>query len=240
MSCFKFFSSFLFFCLMLFTAWTKSAFPQNSFSELEASEIYSAELNIVNGSKWYYGNKYKGNPFLYDNGFTEGNVLFRGEIFSNLTLAFELFLNELILIKKVDNENKELILNEKFVESFTLKNSGNKDEYTFVRKKLPGVEGIKYYHVVYNGATSCFIYHKKNINNRIAGDYLGEYLYQPVIYIKKGDEFRDCKNKRSFLRLLEDQKELLRKYIRKNNLSVDGKNPQHIALILEYYDSLTH
>lgn len=230
--------SFLILYFLLLTAWAQSAFSQNIYFDLDEIGIYSSELDIVNGSKWNYENKFKGNPFLYDNGLTEGSVVFKGEIFSNLTLVFELFHHELILIKKVDNENRELVLNEKFVERFTLKTDGTADDQNFVRKKLPGVEGIKYYHAVYNGETTCYIHHKKIINNRVTGNYLGEYLYRPVIYIKKGEEFSGCYNKRSFLRLFENQKGLLRKYIRRNNLSIDGKNPRHIALVLEYYDSL--
>ena len=230
--------SFLILYFLLLTAWAKSVFSQNVFFGSDETGIYSSELDIVNGSKWYYENKFKGNLFLYEGGFTEGSVLFNGELFSNLTLAFELFHNELILIKKVDNENRELVLNENFVERFTLKNAANTNELTFVRKKLSGVDGIKYYHAVYNGITTCYIHHKKIIKNKVAGNYLGEYLYRPVIYIKRGEDFRGCTNKRSFLRLFEDQNGLLRKYIRRNNLSIDGRNPLHIAQVLEYYDSL--
>jgi len=224
---------------LLFTAWAKSAFPQTAFSELEASEIYSAELNIVNGSKWYYENKYKGHPFLYDDGLLDGSVIFNGINYPNLNLIYEVQNNELILIKEINSKNRELILNKNFVESFVLIPPGSASEYLFVRKELPGVGGLKYYHAVYRGKSTCYIYQKKIINNRTAGNYLGEYLYRPVIYIKKGETFHGCNNKRSFLRLFEDQKKQIRKFMRRNNLSIEGTKPEHIAQILTYYDSLT-
>lgn len=239
MSFSKIFFSYLILCLLLFAAWTKSALSQTTFSELEESKIYSSELNIVNGSKWYYENKYKGHPFLYDNGLFEGSVTFNGVNFSPLTLTYELLSNELILIKEVGTQTRELTLNENFVESFVLIDPVTAREHSFERKKLSGVEGEKYYQVVYKGETTCYIYHKKVINNRVTGNYMGEYLYQPVIYIKKGDEFQGCTNKRTFLRLFEDQKKQIRKYIRRNNMRIDGKKPEDIARVLDYYDSLT-
>jgi hypothetical protein len=234
----KFLSSSLVLCFLLCSAWAKSAFSQNTFSELELSGIYSSELDIVNGNRWYYENNYKGHPFFYDDDLFEGSVIFNGINFSQLTLTYELLNNELILIKEVGNQTRELILNENFVESFVLEGTGNSSEYVFIRKKLPGVEGEKYYHSVYNGETACYIYHKKVINNRVTGNYLGEYLYRPVLYIKRGDEFQGCNNKRTFLRLFEDQKKQIRKYIRRNNMHIDGKNPEDIAQVLKYYDSL--
>lgn len=235
----KFFTSFLVLCFMLCSAWAKSAFSQNTFSELEASEVYSSELAVVNGARWYYENNYKGHPFFYDNDLFEGSVTFNGVNFSPLTLTYELLSNELILIKEVGTQTRELILNENFVESFVLIHPVTAREHFFERKKLSGVEGKKYFQVVYKGETTCYIYHKKVINNRVTGNYMGEYLYQPVIYIKKDDEFRGCTNKRTFLRLFEDQKKQIRKYIRRNNMRIDGEKPEDIARVLDYYDSLT-
>jgi len=235
----KVFTSFLVLCFLLCFAWANFALSQNTFSELEASEVYSSELAIVNGTRWYFDNNYKGHPFFYDDELFEGSVTFNGVNFSHLTLTYELLSNELILIKEVDTQIRELILNENFVESFVFIHPVTARQYFFERKKLSGVEGKKYYQVVYPGETTCYIYHKKVINNRVTGNYMGEYLYEPVIYIKKGDEFKGCTNKRTFLRLLEDQKKQIRKYMRRNNLSFHGENPEDIARVLQYYDSLT-
>lgn len=226
--------------LLLCHAGINLGYSQNDFSDIEESHLYSSELEIVNGTKWYYQNKFKGHPFWNEDHLFKGSVVFNGESFSDLALKYELVENELILTKKVDGRSRALKLNEKFVDSFTLEESGVNKSHLFKKLKLPGVDGVKYYHVVYKGETSCYIYHSKTINNRVSGNYLGRYLYHPEIYVTAGEKYVKCKNKKAFLRIFEDHKKLLRTYMRKNNVSFDSERPDDIAKVLKFYDNLSH
>lgn len=236
---FKYFIVFLCGSFLLNCFAVSTGFSQADFHKISETELYSSELDIVNGTKWYYHNKFKGHPFWSEGDFLTGTVDFAGESFSGLLLNYELVGNELILTKKVDGQSKTFKLNEKFVDGFTLKQTDSDEHYVFRKINLPGVSGVRYYHSVYQGkTTSCYIYHKKTISNRVYGDYMGKYMYHPIIYVRVGENYEEVKNKRSLLQLLENHKNELKKYIRRNRLSIDAKQPEEIAHVLKYYDSL--
>lgn len=232
------FSLWLIFYCLFSSAGIKTAFSQDAFSDLETSALYSSEPDIINGTKWYYQNKYKGHPFWLDDALLEGAVVFNGKTFTGLALKYELVDDELILSKKIDGNTRILKLNEKLVESFTLNEPGTNNSHLFKKTQLPGIKGVRYYHAVYQGQSACYIHHRKKIRNRVTGDYLGSYLYQAAIYVKADQEFVECRNKKALFNIFEDKKKLLRKYMRRNNLKVDGKKPEDMARILNYYDSL--
>ena len=208
MSCCKSSLVVLFFSVIL-SAPNYFAHSQTSFSNIDELELFSSELEIVNGARWLENNKYLGHPFWKVNELLAGTVVFKDETFEGLTLKYELVENDLILFKKVKDYNRVLILNRDFVERFFLLEPGTNNKHFFRKTKLPGVAGSKYYQVVYEGKTECYIYHKKVINNRVTKDYLGKYLYKPEIYVKTGTDFSKCSNKKSFLRIFTDHQKLL-------------------------------
>lgn len=223
--------------ILIFTG-NNTVFAQTNFKELEESALYSSELDIVNGVQWMEDNQYLGHPFWKANELFTGTVVFNGERFEGLTLKYELVKNNLILFKTVEGNTRVLMLNKDFVERFVLFEPGTKNKHSFLKTRLSGTAGIHYYQVVYQGKTEGYILHKKVVNNRVTKDYLGKYLYKPEIYIKSGSGVVKCNNKKSFLRTFTHHHNLLRKYIRKNRLTINGENPGDIAQVLSYYDSL--
>ncbi|MFW6371084.1 MAG: hypothetical protein ACOC10_07775 [Bacteroidota bacterium] len=215
-----------------------STVSQITFTEVADYGVYSDELGIVNGKKWQYSGKYKGHPFWKDDDIFQGEVTFNGRNFQNLNLKLDLFHQELILFKKINDETIAIKLNRNFIEDFILEESGNAVKSRFLCMKLPGIEGINFYQLIYDGNTKCFIHHKKSVNNEVTGNYLGKYLYQPVIYINTGNQYSVCKNKKSFLRLFGGQRKILRAYMRKNKLGINARYPEEIAQVLAFYDSL--
>ena len=232
---YRFFAGILFF---LFFLETNQVFSQTDSGKLEDNKIFQSELNIVNGEKWNYHSKYKGHPFWRENTVFTGDVNYNGQLYENLNFKFNLVNQELILFQQVEGQNKIYELNRKFIDTFKINNSYGDGRYQFVRRRINGEAAKRFFQQVYTGESQCYIFHKKSVIEKIRGEYMGRYTYHPVIYIKKNHAFAAFDNNRSFLRLFDEHKKVLRRYMRKNSLSIDAEKPDEIARILKFYDSL--
>ena len=225
------------FIILTFIALIKVC-AQTNFEVLEETNPYNSELEIVNGEKWNYYNNYKGHPFWNKDIVYNGKVNYRGQIFQDLKLKFDLVNQELILFKKVGSQTKVLKLNKKFIETFRLEQTNNESPGFFVLRQLNEDMEKQFYQQVYTGKSECYIFHNKTVSTKISGNYMGKYLYKPVIYVQKDRNFIPCTNNQTFLNIFREQKKVLRKYMRKNHLDIDAKKPHEIAQILKYHDNL--
>ena len=77
-----------------------------------------------------------------------------------------------------------------------------------------------------------------NVSKRIANGFLGDYSGSSDYYLKVGDQYKIFSKKNSLLKILEKHSVELKKFIRRNNLTISKRYYNDIAQLVEYFDRL--
>ena len=194
------------------------------------------EQIIYNGKIWrnlyYMVNK---DQFLFSNEFLKGSVTMRGSTASNINLKYDIFKDELLTTVETGGL---LQLNKEIVDSFSV--SFQNTIYRFIRIKEDSTEGQKgYFNVLYKGKPALYLKYFKKIDKlSINGE--NERFYQvEKLYVAKGDKIFQITGKNDLFNIFKDQKELLKSYIKKNNLKISEKEPESFIPVIKYCESLS-
>lgn len=189
---------------------------------------------LYNGKIWrnlYY--QVHGNQFLFSNEFLSGSITITGKVFDNIDLKYDIFKDE--LLTPVD-PGIILQFNKEMVDSFSF-NFQNK-AYRFIKLKDQNGQGF-YYSVLYEGKTALYLkYYKKIEKLADEGQYDEFYQYSKLFFVKNNDVVQ-INGKSDLLNSLDDKKDLIKSFIKKNKLSVSEKVPESFIPILRYFDGLS-
>jgi hypothetical protein len=190
---------------------------------------------LYNGRDWR--NKYyrvKGDQFLFSNWFLKGSVSINGKSFKDLSIRYDIF-NEEILIPA--NNGIILQLNKEKVDSFTLVSENVTYRFEKVKKDtLTGLSG--FVNVLYQGKSALYIKYIKEIQPLAVENKYDKFLQSHKIYILKNGILYKIAGKGDMLRVLSEDKILIKKFIKQNALTVSRKVPESFVPVIRYYDSL--
>jgi len=192
---------------------------------------------LYNGRAWrnlYY--KIKGDQFLFTTEFLPGSVTVEGKKFNNLPVKYDIYNDELLTIT---DHGIILQLNKEMINSFTM---NYKDQILKFKKldadSLNSLSG--YVNVLYDGGTSLYIKYRKEILLLAVENKYDMFNQIIRIFVKKNGRIFKVDSKGELLKLLEDQKHLVRSFIRSNKIGISRKNPGSFKPVIEYYDKLQH
>ena len=192
---------------------------------------------LYNGRAWrnlYY--KIKGDQFLFTTEFLPGSVTVEGKKFKNLPVKYDIYNDELLTIT---DHGIILQLNKEMINSFTM---NYKDQILKFKKldadSLNSLSG--YVNVLYDGGTSLYIKYRKEILLLAVENKYDMFNQIIRIFVKKNGRIFKVDSKGELLKLLEDQKHLVRSFIRSNKIGISRKNPGSFKPVIEYYDKLQH
>jgi hypothetical protein len=189
---------------------------------------------LYNGKIWrnlYY--MVHENQFLFSNEFLHGSITISGKVFNNIELKYDIFKDE--LLTPVD-PGMILQLNKEMVDSFSLNFENNISR--FIRIKEDGSPG-GYYKVLYEGKSSLYLkYYKKIDKLADEGQYDKFYQFSRLFYVKDNELFQ-ITGKSDLINAINDQKNLVKTFIKKNKLNVSEKIPESFIPIIRYFDSLS-
>lgn len=187
-----------------------------------------------------------GTPFFNEN-WSLGEVVDKNKyVWKNIWIKYDVFADEL-MVKTANGDS--IVVKSSAIESFNL--SVNLQNYKFVVMKLKDFAINKtnknegYFQSFYNGKTIAYLRHRVSL---IKGEESSTYVTNtsnkfvkdsPIFYIQKKGELplKVSRNKKSFLKVLNDKEVQLKSYI--DTEKIDFTKDADIIKLLTYYDSLS-
>jgi len=176
----------------------------------------------------------KEDQFLFSEELLRGSVTINGRKFNNLKLRYDIYNDEIILLT---DHGIFIQLNKEMVEDFSLVFQGK--VHNFI--KITG-DSINlpsgYIEVLHEGNTALYVRYKKEID-RMAVDNKYDIFFQVHrIYLKKDEIVNVVSSNREFKKLLGDNKQKIRNFIKSNNVRISRQEPESFVPVLEFYDSI--
>jgi|WetSurSiteA1Bulk_404760.scaffolds.fasta_scaffold18725_2 hypothetical protein len=191
---------------------------------------------LYNGRIWrnlYY--MVHGDQFLFSKEFLPGSVTISRETFRNVKLKYDLLNDE--LLTPVD-PGGILRLNKQLVDSFSL--FFENKTFRFIKLQPDSLTDSKsYYNVLYKNKTGLYVKYSKKIDKLGDEGRYDKFYLITQLFLQKDNKLYSVTGKSDLLRILEEDKALVKNFIKKNNLDVSDKVPESFIPVLRYYDSLS-
>jgi hypothetical protein len=190
---------------------------------------------LYNGRIWtnpYY--MVKEDQFLFSNKFLWGSVTMRGRVFKNVGIMYDIYQDEILTPAAPGGI---IQLNKEMVDSFSIVYQNM--TYQFIKMEEDSLRGpTGFVNVLYRGKTALYIKFNKKID-KLAVDGKYDTFYQlSHLYLLKDNVVHLINSKSDLLNVFKDEKELIRKFIKKNQLTFSSKEPESFIPVLRYIDSI--
>lgn len=171
--------------------------------------------------------------FFLSRDFIDGTLTIDGETFTGIELKYDIFKDELL----TPVEGGIIQLNKEMIDSFSL--SFNNVNYKFIKIMDDSLNGTKsFYDVLYDGKSALYVKHIKKIDKMAVEGRYDKFYQMNKIYVVKGDKFIPVARKRDLLFLLDDKKNQINEFLKKNKLRITEKVPETFIPVLNFYDNL--
>jgi hypothetical protein len=190
---------------------------------------------LYNGRYWrnlYY--KVKQDQFLFSKEMLPGSLTIDGTSFSNISIRYDIFNDEIMI---PTNNGAVLQVNKEMVDSFNIVFQNTTYHFTKIEtdtvKKLTG-----YFNVLYKGKTALYVKYKKEIEFLAVERKYDMFFQTHKIYLQKDSILSPVTGKGELFNLLDDKKEQIKSFSKKNRLKFSKKNPESFIPVVKFYDSL--
>jgi hypothetical protein len=231
------------FCVFLFTIFTCSYLnasqsgAERIASILQQKDQVKDNQLLYNGKSWHNLYSYiKGDQFLYSKDLLSGSVSMNGKSYKDLNISYDIYNDEIITPTP---QGSIIKLNNEMVDSFTLV-FGYKT-YRFKNTRQDSLTDLKgYVNVLYAGKSSLYVKYKKEIQLLAVDDKYDLFFQTYHVYFLKDGIVYPLTNKSGLLKILAQDKILIKDFIKKNKVKISKKNPESFIPVLRYYDSISH
>jgi hypothetical protein len=215
-----------------------TAHRQLSNALLYSQRMYQAATahsqHLYNGREYYiYDSPAKEHQFFESEDWEESTLTYDGQEYKGIPMLFDIYKEEVIIDQAGFSGNINLH-NEK-IASFTLLN------HQFIRINQPNA-GLKtgFYDLLYDGKTQFLVKRTKNRQETLSDLRVTIHYYPKNQYfILKGNMYHPVRSKGSVLKVMEEHKKELKKYLRNNQIIFRSDPEYAIAKMSAYYDQLT-
>jgi hypothetical protein len=201
------------------------------------NQSLSEELHLFNGrlDKGYPYSFEEGTPYFLTNSWSRGTVNYEGKKYENVSLLYDVTLDELVYLY-FDKVSRIRLIKEK-VSEFSLM------DHSFIHLATGSLHGASlapgFYDRLYYGKVSLLARRTKHIETTFRHSGAERKVYNKNQYfLQKGDEYLSIRNKRSFLSSLSDKRKELQQYMRQNKLNFRKETEKTITKTLAYYNEL--
>jgi hypothetical protein len=198
--------------------------------------VYGYDPLLYNGRMYvFYQPGTGGTQYLFNDFDTKGSITLRGVTYTNLSINYDIYNQQLILKYKDAIGSPRLIeISFAWLESFTL-NNNLFEIYT----ETDSTKRI--YQVLGSGDKKILFYHQKELllhNQQISGSYYFSKGTREK-YVLNGNKKVKFNNNRSFISVFSlPEQELLKKYIRQQNINVKKTNDYILNELINYCKTL--
>ena len=199
-------------------------------------QAIGVQARLYNGSKYLAPeHTLEEHPYFFSEDWITGDVFYDGEYFQNVPLMFDLTSSHLVTEHFSSGHAFQLV--QEKLRHFSI--SGHyfeKIENESVAGSLPQTG---FYDVLYPGTTKVVVRRQKFLREKIESQTIHRSFDKRTRYfVFKNGAFSPVKSKASVLKLMGDQKQQLKKFIRQQKLSFSGDRELALKNLAEYYDTL--
>lgn len=187
---------------------------------------------LYNGRLWrnvYY--MVDGNQFLFTDSYLNGDLTVRGKKFTGLTLKYDILKDEVIIPL---NTGRVLQINKSMVDSFSF--SWQNRKFNFA--KLTADSSLGYLNVLYKGKTALYIKYRKKIGKLAEEGKYDKFYQTSQTYLVKDGIIYPVSGKKDLETALKADKDLIKSFLRKNNLKILKNIPESYIPLIRYLDNI--
>ena len=192
--------------------------------------------HLYNGKQYFvYDSREVEHQFFLTEDWTVGSVFYDGQQFERVPLLYDIVKDQLVARYRFGFGN--VTLQNPKVRSFTL--AGH--DFMRVEADTGRVEGLRtgFYDQLYTGKTKVLARRRKERLPQLSETKITiEFPVKDQLYLYKNGEYQPVRSKGSVLALLPEHKRLLRKELRKQNLSFRQNREASVVAMANRYDEL--
>jgi hypothetical protein len=199
--------------------------------------IYLSEIKdnaqIYHGTQYIRnGEKALGFPYFESDSMLKGSVNYLGNAYSDVNLYYNLVTDEIIIPNYL--RDAQIVLPFGKVDSFTV---GPHFFISISVKQFNGVSEDGFYERLSTGEPAMYVRRVKKLVTG-TGSEENKYIQYNTYYLRKNNVFYMVDNKKTFLELLSDREDQLKKFIRSNKLKFKKDLESSLVLTTLYYSQL--
>ncbi len=201
-------------------------------------QIVNTSAPLYNGTVYIkYWNKVIGHPYFDSDQFKTADISFQNFIYRDIPLKYDLVKNQLVIFNAT-KEFEMAILND-YVSEFKINN------HRFIKINADSVHeynpGPGFYELLYNGHSSVIANYYKRIEASLkAEDNTSSFVKYNKFFVFSLNEYHEVKRISDYFNLFKDQKEQLKKYMRKGKLNYIKDPAKTLVELATYLDTITH
>ena len=96
-----------------------------------------------------------------------------------------------------------------------------------------------YFNLLYIGKSALYLKYDKKISKLEVDGKYDKFYQESHIFLVKGSIFFPVTGKSELMKILSDNKELVKEFISKNKLNISEKEPESFIPVIRYYDSIS-
>jgi hypothetical protein len=201
--------------------------------------LYSHTINssphLFNGIEYLqYDRTTQGHPFYLSNSWVKGTLVYSNQIYSDVLLLYDIFIDKLIIKKQSSNLRIQLI--DENIKEFRL---GTK---RFIRIGGDDQSNLSkgYYEELYSGVTKLLAKRKKTILEKaLAGDYRITLEESSAIYVGINGVYSKVNSKKGLKKILLAKKKEIRKFVATSRSKFREDFEGALVATLLFYDGIS-
>lgn len=215
----------------------------SSFRQAAISNVISFyHRSVGNASNLYNGTEYdvyqfpfiENHQYFGASSFIRGNVQYNEVLYTNVPLRYDIVRDELVLLHYDSIHNISLVKEK--VAFFTI---GENNFVCIVQDSLQRLLSTGFYQQLHAGKVSLLQKHVKRLEEIIDQQAVfSRIFYRKFFYLQKDGAYYAVKNKKDLLRLLQDKKSELQKYIKQEKLNFKRDASGAMTKLVAHYDQL--
>jgi hypothetical protein len=194
-------------------------------------------LHLYNGTEYLqYSFLVKGSPFFYADSFIKGKVYYDGRLYSDVPIRYDLVSDEVIVADFYGNF--PIRLNSNKVNYFELAN------HHFIRissdDTSASVSNAGFFDEIYRGSIASVYVKRQKLLEMLLGTETDKRNYKQYdrYYIFMNNDFYLISGQKDVLNVLKDKKEVIKRFIKKENINFKKDIDSAVKKVLEYYMTL--
>jgi hypothetical protein len=229
-------------CLLFLLLLPVSGFAQKADHDNRYKDLFREyRRSVGTGAAIYNGPEYSGadptiagNAFFQDRSYYYGSVEYLEYMYDSLVIAYDVFLDELVLAYPRKDEFFAIIPIKSRINRIYLAG------HVFIhhRDEEPGLNETGFYDLLYDGEHRIVAKRRKKVVPFREGAYLYRYESNDSYYIFKDGSYHAIRGRKGLLNLFKDHKKDLKQFIRNTGLNFDSQTDQLLYSVGPYLDSL--
>jgi hypothetical protein len=199
-------------------------------------KTYGLDQKLISGIQYYSKNpRALGNEFFGTGEFSDGRLIINGSEYDKVKIRYDIYDQRINLLFNYDSSAANTII----IEGYKV-NEFEMNGMLFRKSYFPGKD-TSFYQVIAEGRVSCFYCWYKNLTLQTSSRNVYEYSEpRRKSYLLIDSTLTRYTWKHTFLKLLNDNKADIRKYMRRNQINLRHAPDQAIAGLIRFCNSLAY